>query len=361
MAERRYDIDWLRCGIIFLLFPFHAARVFDVWEPNYVKSATTSFPLTLVVFFIGFWFMALMFLIAGFSAFYALKSRNASQFIRERVSRLLLPFAFGLVAIVPPQGYMAKLAQGYDGGYLRYLAGYFADFSDISGYFGSFTPAHLWFILFLFVLSLAGLPLFLALRKSPPLADPVAKPVVLLLLFLPLTLLEALPAIGGKNPFFYFFLMILGFLVARDERVGKAIDGLKFPALLALPLAIAAYTAMTFGGGTEAFARFSWHEIFRALARNLSLWLAIIALMGYGAKYLNRRSAALDYLNRAAFPVYILHQSVMMVLAYFVLKTKASIGTEYALIMLGSLAATFAIYELLVRRIGFMRILLGVK
>ncbi len=361
MAERRYFVDRLRCGVIFLLFPFHAARVFDIWEPNYVKSATTSLPLSLVVFFIGFWFMALMFLLAGYSAFFALKSRNASQFAKERVSRLLVPLAFGLLFVVPPQGYMAKLAQGYSGGYLRYLAGYFADFSDLSGYFGSFTPAHLWFILYLFVLSLAALPIFLALRGRPRHADTLVRPAALLLLFLPLSLLEALPSIGGKNPFFYFFLLIAGFLIARDDRAGEAIAALKLPALIAAPFAVAAYAALSLGGGGESFARFSPHEIVRALARNLPLELIVLALLGYGAERLNAKSRALDYLNRAAFPVYVLHQSVMMVLAYFVLKLGTPLWVEYFLIMLGSLVATYAIYELLVRRIGFLRLLFGVK
>jgi len=36
--QRRYDIDLLRNLGILLLFPFHAARIFDVWDPFYVKN-----------------------------------------------------------------------------------------------------------------------------------------------------------------------------------------------------------------------------------------------------------------------------------------------------------------------------------
>ena len=35
----RHDIDWLRIGAVCLLFPFHTARLFDIWEANYVKNA----------------------------------------------------------------------------------------------------------------------------------------------------------------------------------------------------------------------------------------------------------------------------------------------------------------------------------
>jgi hypothetical protein len=43
---RRFDIDWLRVLTVLLLFPFHAARVFDNWGPWYVKNAALSDALT---------------------------------------------------------------------------------------------------------------------------------------------------------------------------------------------------------------------------------------------------------------------------------------------------------------------------
>ena len=44
---RRNNIDWLRIIAVLLLFPFHTARIFNLDEQFYVKSATLSKPLLL--------------------------------------------------------------------------------------------------------------------------------------------------------------------------------------------------------------------------------------------------------------------------------------------------------------------------
>ncbi|MEH7119450.1 acyltransferase family protein, partial [Neobacillus vireti] len=160
--NRRYDIDWLRNLGILLLFPFHSARVFDYWDPFYVKSNELSWELSWFIASTSYWFMPLLFWLAGSSTWYALQYRSNQQYLKDRVSRLLVPFIFGLFFIVPPQGYLSLWQHNGDspGNYFTFLKNYFLDFSDLSGYFGTFTPAHLWFILYLFVFSLLALPLF---------------------------------------------------------------------------------------------------------------------------------------------------------------------------------------------------------
>lgn len=384
MKERRYDIDWLRNFGILLLFPFHAARVFDIFEPNYVKNAVWSAgiffsdphpglsnALSLFIFYSGYWFMPLLFWLAGSSSWYALKKRDGSQYLKERVSRLLIPLLFGLFFVVPIQGYMAKLMQGYTGGFIQYLLGYFVDFHDLSGYFGSFTPAHLWFILYLFIISLVVLPLLLWIRNriikssdtgnSFAFMDGLSKPAVFLLLFIPLTVTEALPDIGGKNPFFYAAIFILGYLAVADGRMQKTINRLRLPALIALPACLVLLTVMVFSWGFGMYSDFSVQQIGMAFLRNFTLMLTLTVLLGYANKFLNRDSKALPYMSRAAFPVYILHQSVMMVAAFFVVQWALPVWGKFLLIIVLSFGATMGIYEFLVRRIGFMRFLFGVK
>jgi glucans biosynthesis protein C len=369
MDERRYDFDRLKVLVIALLFPFHAARVFDVWEPNYVKSAVTSFPLSLVVFYVGFWFMALMFFLSGSSAALALGKRSPARFARERALRLLLPFLFGLVLVVPPQGYMARLQAGYAGGYLDFLKGYFLDFSDISGYTGGFTPAHLWFILFLFVLSLAALPAFIAMRKRlaggggrrSRFLERLATPPAWLAAILVLSLAEALPDIAGKNPFFYLALLLMGFLYGSDPRFEAVVARLRRPALIALPVAVALYSLMAFAWGFGKEPRLSWAQAALALARNASLWLALTALLGYAARGKARGSRALAYASRAAFPVYILHQTVMMLVARPILGLRLPVALQYLAIAASAFALTMLLYELVVRRFRAIRFLFGTK
>jgi peptidoglycan/LPS O-acetylase OafA/YrhL len=384
MTERRYDIDWLRNLAILLLFPFHSARVFDIFEPNYVKNALWQPGLTLggphaglsdglsmFLFYTGYWFMPLLFWLAGSSSWYALRKRSGSRYVRERSSRLLVPLLFGLLFLVPPQGYMAQLAQGYGGGYWNFLLGYFRDFHDLSGYYGSFTPAHLWFILYLFVISPALLPLMLSVRRRAASAGEsgrpagftgwLARPGVYLLLFIPLAVSEAPPDIGGKNLFFYALLFLLGYLAASDERVQDTINRLRFPALVVLPFCLALYTLMAFAWGFGNYPDISLPQAAMACVRDFALLLTLTAILGYGNKRLNRSAKALPYMNRAAFPVYILHQTALVVVAYFAVRWALPVALKFTLITALSFAATLAIYEVIVRRFGAARVLLGVK
>lgn len=353
---RKYGLDWLRIFVVFLLFPFHTARVFDSWETNYIKDTPNVFS-TWFVAGIGFWFMALLFVIAGFSTFNALQKRKLGEYTRERVLRLLVPLLFGLVLIVPVQGYFASLQhEGFTGNYFQFLSGYFTDFHDISGYTGGFTPAHLWFILYLFIISMCLLPLLLRLRT--PKEGRSLNPWLLLLAFVPMTAAEALPDIGGKNPFFFALLFMFGFLIARSGVIMEWISRMRLATLAAAFVLTSVYLVLVNSLGWPAGINLLSGSF--ALLRNLCIWLIIIALMGLADTYLNKPAPVLSYLNRASYPVYILHQSVMMVIAYHVVATGLSPAMKFLAIMLGTLAASLALYEVF-RRVAPTRFIFGIK
>lgn len=364
-AGRQYEIDWLRNFVILLLFPFHAARMFDIWEPNYIKNTDLSMGLSVLVAVLSLWFMALLFLLAGMSTWHALQKRGGGGYVRERVGRLLVPFVFGLIAVVPVQGYAARLSRtGYAENCMSFLGSYFTDFSDLSGYAGSFTPAHLWFILYLFVISLAALPLLNRWRKGDGgyfkrHADFFSRPWALVLQCVPMTVMEALPGICGKNPFYYLYVFVWGYVLCTDGRYMASIDGMRRwtgPAALGM-LAVWLLLIRPLSG----YPDLSWPSAVLALVRNLAVCLILMALLGYGRKYLNRPAPALTYMNEAAYPVYILHQSVMMVIAYFVVGMRAGIAVKYVLIMVLTFAACLALYEGVLKRTGVTRWLFGIK
>ena len=76
--------------------------------------------------------------------------------------RLLVPLLFGTLVIVPPQMWFGAMTNDrYTGSLLAFWPRFFVLRTDRPDYFGSFSPAHLWFILFLFFISLVALPLML--------------------------------------------------------------------------------------------------------------------------------------------------------------------------------------------------------
>lgn len=363
---RRYSIDWLRIFIIFLLFPFHSARIFDFWEPNYVKNIDLSWGLSWLIVIIGYWFMPLMFWLAGASSWYALESRTGITYVKERINRLFVPLIFGTLIIVPPQGFLAKLSKpGYDQSYFQFLSSYVRNWSDLSGYFGTFTPAHLWFILYLLIFSLLGLPLLLALKKDSG-RRTLAKfwsffsnPWVYLLGFIALTATEALPAPGGKNPFYFFFLFLTGYLASADQRFARMIQETKSKALMVLIPYIPMYLVLTskFSGLPD----FSPESVLLAFVRNLALWLTLIVVLGYGEKYLNFNNKWLPYMNKAAFPIYVIHQTVLLIIGFFVVRSGFGPIPKFFEITVLSLFSCVAIYDLVIRRYRIARWLFGVK
>ena len=366
LAMRKKYIDWLRVFGILLLFPFHAARVFDSREFNYIHSDARSFVGEAFMDIIWPWFMPLMFLIAGIATWYALQKRDASQYVKERILRLLIPLVLGVILIVPIQGYMARLQQGtLNSGYIEYLfTQFFSDFSDISGYNGSFTPAHLWFIIFLFVFSCLLLPLFIHIinarrRKGLGFIGRLfSKGWFLILIFIPLTISEALPYIGGKNPFFYGLYFTVGFLIASNEESIKAIDNIRWWSFGIMAISIFVYLSLM--DYARGFGDFAWQSILFAFVRNLYGFSTLLMMLAFAYRYLNRGGKVLDYLNKAAFPIYILHHSVMMVIAYYVLQWSNDITLQYILIVVLSLIASFALFEAF-RHFAPLRIILGIK
>ena len=87
----------------------------------------------------------------------------------------------------------------------------------------------------------------------------------------------------------------------------------------------------------------------------------IVAIIGYGRKYLTSGGKVLDYLNRACFPVYILHQPVIVIIAYYIMNYYTLPTYLLILMILGSsVPITFGIYEIF-RRIKITKYLIGVK
>lgn len=145
--ERKYFIDWLRIGLIISVFFFHIGMIFNPWGWH-IKSDETFYFLEPIMHWLHLWRMPLLFLVSGVGTFYALGFRTTKQYLKERVTRLLLPFIIGIFILVPIQVYIEKIDQ------FSSLGNYYTHMFEGIYPAGNFSWHHLWFILYLFVVSL---------------------------------------------------------------------------------------------------------------------------------------------------------------------------------------------------------------
>lgn len=347
---RKHYLDNLKSFVILLLFPVHTFMIWnDFGLKFYVWGGENRVISTLIVL-INPWFMPLMFVIAGICARFSLGKRSMKEFCMERVKKLLVPFVAGTVLLVPVQTFYArKFFFGYGGGILENLKYFFTHVTDFTGYDGGFTPGQLWFILFLFLISLVSL-IFMKLLPYERWEGFVSRMPVWALagLFVPVWIFYYLGNIGGYSLGKNLVLYLLGYYVLADDRV---LERLK----------VHRKWIGTFWGISELLlgAAYYKYAFYGDLAVNVVGWFGILSLLMLGKEYLNKETAVTKYLKGASFPVYVIHQSVLVALGYYVLKGVDSLLLQAGIIIAGSFVVTVLCYEI-IRRIPVIRKLIGI-
>ena len=373
-ATRLYYLDWLRVLAMFSIFFFHNSRFFDFYGWH-VKNAETSLGPEIFVQFGNLWMMPIFFILAGASIYYALKFRTAGGFAKERTLRILIPIIIlGWFIMSPPQVYLERLSHGdFSGNFFQFIPHYFDGFYGLGGNF-AVVPMHMWFLWLLFIFSLILLPIFLhnkvtgkslGSRFATLFEKPWTLVVPVLLLAVSEVLLDSLGDLlswgGGWNHLSYLGFFISGYLMFSNVRIQANIKRYAVIALIAALVLQALHYMFEFGvikiDIPDSQAAYMGIQIFDTLRS----WLFIMAILGFGSRYLNFNNRFLGYTNEAVLPFYILHQTIILIIGFFVVQWSMGIAPKYFIITTSSFIAIMAIYELLVRRINVLRFLFGMR
>ncbi len=370
---RRVDLDWVRIGAFGLLILYHVGMFYVSWGWH-IKSAHRVTELEPLMLLLNPWRLALLFLVSGVATRFMLRKTAVGTLLRARSSRLLIPLAFGMLVIVPPQAYIQIAeALGYGGGFLNfYLQHYFA--------FGkAFCPNpciilptwnHLWFVAYLWVYTMALGLVVMALpgvagwieRWLSPLLSGVFLLIVPSLLFgiFRLALFPYFPsthALFGDwyNHALFASVFLLGFLLAHAAAFWEAVERQRW---IALALAVAFYLSWIALRTVRDGGMSLW--LYAGFAYGFYQWLCIVAVLGFARHWLNRDSAARRYLTDAIFPYYIVHQTAIIMIAHALRGSGLSAGVEAVIIIGGTAATCIATFEI-VRRVPWLRPLFGLK
>jgi glucans biosynthesis protein C len=382
---RRYDFDWLKVLATFTVFIFHCLRFFDLgaWH---VKNNQLDLISTTIAGLLLQWIMPLFFLLSGTSIYFALKSRTAGQFVRERAIRLLIPLLFGILVLSPPQVYLERVSNPdrgvapwiggqFSGSLWEFIPHYFQGWYLFGGNF-AWMGIHLWYLLVLFLFSLLLLPLFLVIKQGKgqklidKLASVLAQPMVVFLLGIPIVILESeldpttfgVRAAGGWNFFTYLILLLFGYLIVANRRIEQGIDRHFIPALIIAvfttpPLLSHFRDLFTGSGATYGSLDYTFINALRAF----NSWCYLLAFLGLGRKFLNFNHRVLGYLSEASLPLYMLHQPIILSIGFWISGWQIGVLPKFVFLSLVSFMAIALVYEIFVRRISLLRFLFGLK
>jgi glucan biosynthesis protein C len=320
--ERHHGLDWLRIGAFGLLILFHIGLYFAPghWIVKSPEPAPwAAWPLAAIVP----WRLTVLFAVSGYATA-AMMQRfpELNAFVVERSKRLLIPLVFAMLVVIPPQDWVRLEVSGVDHPYGYYLL---HDNFSFSEHAGAFFPnwEHLWFlgVLWAYTVLLASLAALIAQRRKR-----VGRLLAWLtdgrrLLYIPplfilgsMALLQKLHLWWLAESGDYFPAFLFGIAYAHSQQLRDATARL---ARAAATLSVAALAAIWWLMATVPANPGSAREMIALAASSLMSWSMLIAMFHLADRFLRFDHKLRQPLAAAVFPAYIVHQTIIVVLGWY--------------------------------------------
>jgi glucans biosynthesis protein C len=402
LPTRRPELDVMRAFVVAGLVVFHSAMVFASGSSWFINDPRPSPWFTVFLLWGSLWGMPLLFVVSGMGARYALRSRSATAFIRERLGRLLVPLLTGLVLLVAPMFYLSCVDQpGFHEPYWRFWLRFLNPAAIATGIPArgtwrsggdEFDPAHLWFLFSLLVFFIVLTPAFVSLRRprGARLIDRLAglterhPTSALLVAAVPVMAVEAALGpdknTGGWERLTYVCFFLYGYLLASDRRFEQSLRCLRWWALgcaviASVLLAVAVKLADQAGAdvvsgipprvsAVQGLAGWMWTAAILGLAATVAARLTTARPAGRpdgSQASASRWRRVAHYGNEAVLPFYLLHEPVIVAVAWAIVRWPGPLLIKYLSVVAASFVLTLALYEGLVRRFQLTRFLFGMK
>ena len=379
---RRYDLDWLRVIVFGILIFYHIGMFYSTWG-YHVKSVHASDTIEPLMKLINPWRLTLLFFISGIAIRFAIDKQPLIKFTIKRSIILLVPIIFCIHTIIAPQSWLellesGEITSGFWAFYPEYLIGSTDKYSVIIP-----TWNHLWYVVYLFVYTLLLIPIARPLAQfmngfgkkmmSKCLDNRLGVLVVMLLpvllfLIFRLILKPIYPSTHAlvddwANHQLYFSIFVFGFLIAKDKCFWQAVNKALIPSLL-MVFVISSVTSTVWYLESQNYwsQAFAITEHYSELTRKTAYaWFSIIALLAIAQRWLNKPSKALSYMTEAVFPWYILHQTLIVMIGYWLTRQGLSVYSELVGLTLATFLGCLLINEYFIRRWKWIRPLFGLK
>jgi len=296
------------------------------------------------------------------------------SFAWQRIVKLYLPLIFAIAVVVAPQSYYEAIQKGiFEGGFWKFWTSYYFTFSWDERMLAPFpTYNHMWYVLYLFHYTMVLLPLFsfinsdkgkLILAKIECWITKGSR-IIWLPLAIYLAIFLAIDNHDVNHTFYndwyghaiFIFAVIMGVAFARMPKVWQSFEKNRY---FSLTLGLISYAVL--------LAIFLSPDEMLPMDRTvvwdytslLVKWSWIALIIGFARKHLNYTNSTLKYCNVMVYPFFILHQTVIIVLGYYVIDWGMSGTLEFLVIVTGTFVICSLLYELLIKRVNILRVLFG--
>jgi len=346
MTQRRYDIDWLRVIAIGLLILYHSAIAFQPWGGliGFIQDSETIEWIWYPMSMLNMWRIPILFFVSGMGVYFSMRKRSLIQLMLERSQRIFLPLIFGFFIIVPIH---ILLWQKY----------YYQDLS----YHPS--QSHLWFLLNIFTYTLTLAPLAFLIKKTKLYSwvrkfqkisvQPVIFVITAGLFTLETGLLKpdlyTMYAYSAHGWLMGFIAFCLGFYMMSLGQ--KFWDDFKSRKWVYLAIGSVLYMNRLFD--SEMGAPFYLNAL------ETTAW--VFTVFGFFYQYANKTNNSLNYLSKAAYPVYIIHMMVQFSISTLIFPLNLPVNLNLLILSLGTLIISIMFYHFLIRPFKWIRPMFGLK
>ena len=366
-TERQYYIDWLRIILIISVFFFHIGMVFNTWPWHIKNDVQYGGMLKQTMIFLHNWRMPLLFMLSGAGTYFAACKMTPAMYLSERARRLLIPLCAGVFILVPVQVYIEKISD------YNSLPDFYTHMFDGIYPEGNFSWHHLWFIVYLFVIALFISPFLKLLRSERTmnfvsgLGKVMCRPFGMNIVIIPLLLSQVVlrqyfetethDLVNDWASITYYIIFFLaGFLLIPRKSIAEAMQKQR---LLYLAQTVVV-TVVMFRGPSLAGSERGAELIFDVSAVILS-WSCAVTAIGYARRYLNHNSPLRKNANEAIYPFYLLHQPVIVVVAYMFVNLNIALLWKVLLITACSFSLIVSFYWFVIKPFNPLRIIFGMK
>jgi peptidoglycan/LPS O-acetylase OafA/YrhL len=341
------------------------------WEIN---NAERSELLTRIVFWLHQWRLPLLFFVSGLGINLSMKSRTLASFYGERFRRLFVPLLFAMFFLIPIQPYFEFLQKG------KISSGYWQFYQQVWELKiypdGPLTWSHMWFVVYLIAFILVLFPFFLLgkqkwfIDKRKKLDQSFGSPLMLSLAVIPIIgiiygLSLEYPENGSLTEDWFAFTMFItmlvyGYLVGASHAFWNQVATYKWitggiALISGLILFFVYWTPMP--SFTVKDNRFTMYCVFNGI----HIWSMILFWCGMAKHYLDKPSPILRYLNEAVYPYFIIHQTIIVAIGYYIVQWQMPLIIKCILLISLSILMIMATYHLVIRKTKLTRFLFGMK